>query len=563
MYQQANFNRSFNRLFNSSSSAKQAGYFSASVWKKHKRKIIEGSFPSLVCLKSGFILGKPTENELVIEILEDRYRVPAPGIQNFWFVYNIDQTEEIKPKKRKSKNKKTKNELCRFYIPEDLNLTDIPNEIRDGVLWCCNHIHRSSIQWQQDDAGYIHIHSRIANQITGKDWSKIRDWMLENQVIETDGYYIRHEKAYGYKFAPGYEKVRLLKYDSPSILKKMKKVKRKLQPVHQALEGMFTSLEIDEQKAADLLPKIYAEYIEETEEHNKWQRQFDKKQKSIESREVYENRVKGLIDLLVSKDAEIGICDYGRLHSPITRLPQDLRDCLTAQGQKLIEIDVANSQPLIAGLLAQKFCSNRKAKYRLLAKTFENENPYLKSRRELATLEKYLHEIIGGETPNNMPADLQHYLKVCQEGKFYETIKLEIKKDVSRKRIKRECLSYFYDTPARAYRYKYVAPAIKSLFPTIDNMLTEIKSKSKSLASHILQNWEATIFIDSACSELVTLPNCFVFTLHDGLLITEQHKEQAIETIKKSFARFDCKPTIRTKVNNSAFEESKNEFQIR
>lgn len=60
------------------------------------------------------------------------------------------------------------------------------------------------------------------------------------------------------------------------------------------------------------------------------------------------------------------VCRYGRFHSPVTRIPRELRCCFSVAGEGLVELDVTNSQPLFLGLLAREYHRDPKAGRRLL-----------------------------------------------------------------------------------------------------------------------------------------------------------------------------------------------------
>src|SRR5262249_2528382 len=69
--------------------------------------------------------------------------------------------------------------------------------------------------------------------------------------------------------------------------------------------------------------------------------------------------------------------EYGRLHSPLTRLERELRDCLTLAGEPLTRTDLKNSQPLIMGMMAGDWLTGTKqARGRLCHRQFIVKNPY-------------------------------------------------------------------------------------------------------------------------------------------------------------------------------------------
>lgn len=60
---------------------------------------------------------------------------------------------------------------------------------------------------------------------------------------------------------------------------------------------------------------------------------------------------------MAERDRYITADAYGRVHTPITSLPKALRQCLSIAGRPLVGIDIANSQPLFAGVVARADCT--------------------------------------------------------------------------------------------------------------------------------------------------------------------------------------------------------------
>lgn len=159
-------------------------------------------------------------------------------------------------------------------------------------------------------------------------------------LIERDNHYVIGEKSYGYRFASDHA-------HAPTIRVGCRRVKfgRRIQrlrhedfrgykAVHKHLFGWLNRLTIDHPMADGVIDSV---------EGADWMMPVN------EVRDVHRLAVQAIAD----RQWEFRVCDYGRVHTNITRLLQGLRSLLTIEGQQLVTIDIANSQPLflLAALL--------------------------------------------------------------------------------------------------------------------------------------------------------------------------------------------------------------------
>ncbi len=79
--------------------------------------------------------------------------------------------------------------------------------------------------------------------------------------------------------------------------------------------------------------------------------------------------------MLASGDYRATVCRFGRFHTPVTRLPRELRCCLSVGGARLVNVDLANSQPLIFGVLARDWLAGTpSARHRLCHMAFKADS---------------------------------------------------------------------------------------------------------------------------------------------------------------------------------------------
>jgi len=210
------------------------------------------------------------------------------------------------------------------------------------------------------------------------------------------------------------------------------------------------------------------------------------------------------------EDAKMVECGVGkitcpantkRLYSTITSYPSLLRGFLRYKDKKLWYIDVSNCQPLL----------------------------FL----------HFIYQHIQGE----IPPDLSKYAQLVSDGQLYEYLMVAmgktdiIKKDVSnmtpdeiwdyeskRSMFKIDFFArVFFSNEKRNYteRKKFA-----ELFPTVSNIITQLKKSHHSNLSLRLQRFEAHIILDRVFYQLSILyPDSYAVPIHDAIVCEEHIKD--------------------------------------
>src|SRR5262245_49669513 len=63
--------------------------------------------------------------------------------------------------------------------------------------------------------------------------------------------------------------------------------------------------------------------------------------------------------MIANRDFWFRVDRYGRVHTPLTALEEELRCCLSANGEPLVGIDLKNSQPLMLGIVERQLLTSR------------------------------------------------------------------------------------------------------------------------------------------------------------------------------------------------------------
>ena len=487
--------------------------------------------------------------------LPDVAAQPAPSIEQ----KRCGETaKETKPEDS-SANKKTP----AFYVPVSFDSSMFPVEQQDYVHYFLNLLHWKTIHWQADHKGFVNLKHRYLCRVIPKAiWPDIRERLDAEGIVEWDRHYCPDYKCYGFRLTEEFRKTRRVACTDPKVAKAIQRIAQeranKSLPVHRWLESKLNLLEFDLPRAVKIVNTMMPD------------------SKSSMSPEEYRTIVTEAVHRIAEKEWFFSVDDYGRVHTPVTSLPKQLRCCLSVNNQPLAGIDLKNSQPLIAGIAARQFFRSKQAKQRLLVKKFDDRNnPYCY--RELSLLGKRAEDILqrnqqGNPTPpppsritryktsqdtdsyegyGDAPplpsarrADIEDYIRLCEEGLFYETFK---EPDENRDRCK--TLLYRDVFFGRNCLQSPLKDRFKAKYPSLAEMLFALKQKNHCHSAWLLQNYEATIFVHSIARRLMQeRPDLVAFTIHDSFLIRPDDADYVQQVISDEFSKLGLHPTMREEV---------------
>jgi hypothetical protein len=192
----------------------------------------------------------------------------------------------------------------------------------------------------------------------------------------------------------------------------------------------------------------------------------------------------------------------GRLDSNYTRLPGELIQHLTIDGNPLIELDIRNSQPFFAGSLFNP--------------TSEIENIINKYCGHSLTM--LLKSLQVSECK-----DVKLYLSLVTEGTFYDPFLMDkfnengIHYD-SRDDLKKQLFVIFFGKN-NADKYSNPARLFKSIFPNVQKVFDLIKKDQYNALAILLQRIESYTILERVSRKILTeLPGLPFITRHDSLL---------------------------------------------
>jgi len=432
-----------------------------------------------------------------------------------------------------------------FYVPRNLDLNLYPKDLRCSISFVLNTIHWKFCCKKADDKKFVRLCWRYLTKVVpSKILREIVHGFLPGfyrlpgdtekrypKVIETDGAE-QGIRCRGYRLAPGYWDTHRIECKDDAVNRRIRRLNAKeetdLLPVHDWLRSNLDRLQFDMGRARSIIATM------------KPKRRGKRQPLTVAE---YRSRITGRCQRLVNGDHSLIADKYGRVHTLFTSLPKKLRGCLSVDGKLLVGVDLANSQPLFLGLFARRYFASRSARHRCLNVRFGGKrDPYShKAVRALASHRDEEH-----------PADLREFVRISEQGRSYESMMTpeeRAKGDKYRERFKvRFYRGVLFGKNSSVSRWpNELRRRFRQRFPSVAEVLRGLKRKNYRHSSHVLQNYEATLFIGIICKRIMQeRPELPLFTVHDSLFTVPEHLEYVKGVIKEEFEKLGAHPLLKT-----------------
>lgn len=245
-----------------------------------------------------------------------------------------------------------------------------------------------------------------------------------------------------------------------------------------------------------------------------------------------------VIDRIQRRASWAKVCDYGRLHTVLTSLPRRLRPHLHVADQRLVGVDIGESQPLFiaVGLMHHpSVCTTthttpKQAPPLMLHHDHQTDNDSGQAQR--------------GDGPNMLhqaPPDLDDWLRLCESRQLYRTVANVL--GVDRKAAKEPVMAALFGKPSHTTR---ASEALRGTFPaTWEAILTMKRQHSYATLAHQSQRAESEFIFRRCVRRLMAEhPEIPVLTIHDSI-VTIAGQEGIVERIMRDeFRKLGLQPTL-------------------
>ncbi len=199
--------------------------------------------------------------------------------------------------------------------------------------------------------GFVNLSStRLRSYVY--DYKKYLDYLLKHNIIFSDNHYIVSEKSKGFMINPKYNgTVNSTFIYNPTLIRNLKRHQRNEtkqdSSEYKHLRKWINGLQIDEAIAFEHIEKQYA-YRNRHLNNRTWDFKNNRYKDPLEQY----NSAKINIDAMRSNDFFFIVDEkIGRLHTNMSNIQSDLRNLFTYKGQKLVSVDISNSQPYLSTIL--------------------------------------------------------------------------------------------------------------------------------------------------------------------------------------------------------------------
>lgn len=385
------------------------------------------------------------------------------------------------------------------------------------------------------ETGYVLINSRLIRNFF-KDYLSYLDYLILTGVLVTDGQYIQGQKSKGYKFADRYANAPLVRYNYPEFQQNNNSVTPFQEEIYDEKEGTFVNNPIIEFPYLSYWYSTKGLHIDNAALEYAYQVMMDKFRRGIQSWDI--NRDKSHNNFIVRKYPltqyhaalyninSIAIGDYKvsidrnihRLHSAITNLQKDYRKFLSYNGQKLVNIDISNSQPYLLCLLLNPSFWDKHSDIPLnIGMLSQNIQDMIQKEH----LSEIYHHVLSLNSCHD--TSLENYIQTASQGKVYEYMQRIINRrentNLTRDDIKTMILTTLFSKNRYMPTYKRY---FRQYFPQIYSLIRLIKRKNHETLACLLQNIESNIILHRCCYKIWNASNHQVpiFTIHDSICTT-------------------------------------------
>ena len=480
-----------------------------------------------------------------------------------------------------------------FHVPKKFN----PDQLdlrgkEDAAHWLINRIATlTNCYRHRQGTDFQNISRKTMEQfIHSADVSRVKDVLIDAEVIECDNHYVQavHDrdgngKSMGYRLAPGVLEEGFTKVPCRSRVIARKVLRHRIVKNRQPLdEGQFDRLEeylygwlrtlrIDHGRAHQIIDGLGDNYAAE-----------------LGSKAACRLTVEQMVEQEAQDKPEFTICPFGRLHTCVTRLLTELRDCLSVHGQKLVGIDITNSQLVFFSLMmlesfwAQGDTDGFNWKEQHLAESsnrpvvaFSNLPPSTsapptppptaaapasggtpslrtskrknatkgcpkqsKSEDKLVTLNKRM---------KGMPEDAQEFVRQVIGGTVYDNL-MDATGVCDRRAFKRAFFrEVLYGDSAENYaKVSNIRRVFDRAFPTVLRYIDHCKKGGYETLPQDMQRRESQFMLGAVCGRLADhhrdIP---CITIHDSIMTTPEHVGTVRRVMAEEFTRIGINPAMK------------------
>jgi len=437
------------------------------------------------------------------------------------------------------------NDSCKYWeIPSSIDLEGFLKKYPPDFKYKVDHfyyiIEYLAKGMEQGDLGqnlgFINTNA-VKLQSKIKNYKQYINHMLEHGFILTDMEYFPGRKSKGYKISWKHNSdttINLIPIQT-SVARKHKikdnKVRiaknKKTEKKYPHLTKWFNEkLKIDSRSAKIKLNELFPVQKGGIKGTKKGEAsRFAKRTKAIYSITKIENQ-----NFYYNVDDNVG-----RFHSNLTNIKKELRNYTTYDGERLVNVDIKNSQPFFSTLLFNPAFYEEKSKII----NIYNIPSSIQLLTYTSSFSSSLSTIImlGKTLQNTDYKEYKEYLDMVDSGSFYSLLNTKLYPDLpyNKSKLKKIIFVVFFSNNRFIGQPEaQIKRDFRNAFPMVYKLFALIKKKNHRALSHLLQRIESVIIIERVTKRIsLEKPDLPIFTIHDSVVTIQRNENYVARIIKE------------------------------
>lgn len=306
----------------------------------------------------------------------------------------------------------------KIYVPESLFHED------ERLLWILHAVNWQSIYKHLDKDAFVPLSSAVLRQVVGRDYTHVLE-AAKRLYVECDNHFLVGRKCRGYQLKPEFRSANWIPFtltDRRLEKRLQKHYDRESQERCERVKGTPYEACVSDLRAVTVEP-IEWHRVEFSRKSRNWTADERKKRAQLKVQRIRDREWFYIRD------------DYGRFHSNVTSLNNELMPFLRLGGEPVASVDIVNSQPVFLGLYLRECVRNSKKSKDNKEEKKKQEERKREKNEDSITLYKHL-------SASGLLDQVNTYLEIVCSGNFYEAI-MDFG-GIDRDRAKRDYLSYAY-----------------------------------------------------------------------------------------------------------------------
>lgn len=405
----------------------------------------------------------------------------------------------------------------------------------EKYVWLIHLIVLQNIISKNSYFGYINLKSELLRKYIGDKFSKkIIIQLKKSGIIDVIDNYEVGKNSKSYRLSKKYSTSGIEKVDFDS-----KKAKKYIEKHENEMQRRLNQSDKNAifHELLDNVKQIEIDFFEANKNSNEL---FEKGEfESLHAKGCHDYYIESIAngDVFFSESNITG-----RVYHSICNCNRAIRKFLNYKGQKLFQVDLANSQPVLFCPMIQDFVKINWGKY------------CIKIDRERVNKGRRIINIYNTPYVESFyPSDVLKYIELTKEGKFYEFLMNEFKIPIEEREEFKIIFfkQIFYSKIVAQKKYKN-SILFQKLFPTVYDAILWYKRNNHADLSIKLQKAESDIVINGVCKRLISeYPEGgkpFFIPIHDALISIKMDLEKIYIVMEQEMAKaLGFIPTLRRK----------------